>query len=342
MYINPMNYNLLDSFLISEREKEENFEMQIGEKLNFFKKDFETVSNPEHWKDSGNSMGWRWFKQNKNNKSGFSTDGSIDLNTDYSLNSYNFRSDEFVKNPYAIFAGCSHTFGVGLPKNETWAAKISESLEIPNINLGMPGRSTMSAVTNIFKYIEMFGNPQYIICLFPDFLRYKMWINSKVLKDSYSSIKNAGVAHLHAHGGSFSSMPKYLEKPFHIEDIMTQDTVYWLSLEYIYMLHVYCKNNNIKFLWSCTETSTEKTILKTKENMSENTFTYLDGYVKLDLERWNENIDQFSICHLDLKDKNENIFLQANDKDLWPDGISRPHWGTHIHAHIAEDFKKHM
>ena len=60
----------------------------------------------------------------------------------YDINSYGFRGKNFPEKPNEdsfLALGCSITFGVGLPEEQTWPYMLSSMLGIPSFNLGAPG-----------------------------------------------------------------------------------------------------------------------------------------------------------------------------------------------------------
>ena len=100
-------------------------------------------------------------------------------NLDYTLNSDNFRSDEFVKEhqlDHILFAGCSNTFGAGVEYKKTWSYKLYETIKKDiNIdgyyNLGLCGGSIFEILININKYIQSHGFPKIIFILLPEIER---------------------------------------------------------------------------------------------------------------------------------------------------------------------------
>jgi hypothetical protein len=99
--------------------------------------------------------------------------------TFYSLNSHGLRSDEFKKKhsgKHILFAGCSVTFGEGLPLEKTWPKKLYDkisSLETTSgyFNVAAPGLTTIESIYQIENYIEKFGIPDIIFFNMPDFER---------------------------------------------------------------------------------------------------------------------------------------------------------------------------
>lgn len=93
-------------------------------------------------------------------------------NVIYKLNSAGLRSDEFKKNPgspHILFAGCSVTCGIGVNLQDTWAYKLYSDFNNPSgfFNISLPGGSPIEIISNIFKYIDQYGKPDYIFILLP-------------------------------------------------------------------------------------------------------------------------------------------------------------------------------
>lgn len=63
----------------------------------------------------------------------------------YRINSHGFRGDDPTSTACAVFLGCSHTFGIGLPEDQTWPRLVSEGVGLPCVNLGVNGGSNDTA-----------------------------------------------------------------------------------------------------------------------------------------------------------------------------------------------------
>lgn len=64
----------------------------------------------------------------------------------YTLNSWGHRCENIiVSQDNIVFLGCSLTFGIGLPKEQTWTHQVAEALGKREVNLGVPGGSLDSA-----------------------------------------------------------------------------------------------------------------------------------------------------------------------------------------------------
>jgi hypothetical protein len=257
----------------------------------------------------------------------------VDVNTKYKVNSNGFRGNEIVGNEDLVIAGCSFTFGLGVPEDKIWAVELAKNLNLTYTNLSYPGASIMFIVQLIFKYFKKYGNPKYIICLFPDPYRMCLpYIENKL--ESLDNPINEKISHLHLKGFTNNRIPTYSKLPHMAEHVIPQDVAKWLSIQYIHMLEQYCKSNNIKLIWS----SWENTFLD--ELLKSNVF---NGLIDIESNKWirntNDHYDMYEKkdCHLELKNKYPEIFDRGLDLE-W--GIQHSHWGTHKHIHISEIFQK--
>jgi hypothetical protein len=99
----------------------------------------------------------------------------------YTLNKQYFRSDSFEKfnneNINILYAGCSFTFGMGIPDDFLWTNlltnKIQETTDkkVDPYNIGFRGFSNYLIIKNIMSFIRNYGKPDYIFALFPDCAR---------------------------------------------------------------------------------------------------------------------------------------------------------------------------
>jgi len=151
-----------------------------------------------------------------------------------SVNSYNFRCDEFIKThnkKHILFSGCSYTYGTGLTKEETWAYKVYENFEkiygcSGYFNLGLKGNNIYNSILNIFKYCKHFGNPDVIFINIPELKRFFHFDEKR--SEYRITIYNKP------------------DKMFYINNLIVYNT-------YL-MLEQYCNSNNIKlftFTYDC-------------------------------------------------------------------------------------------
>lgn len=60
----------------------------------------------------------------------------------YAINSEGFRCEEFDDTPCLVALGCSYTFGVGLPIEDTWPALVAQARRLKVVNLSWPGQGS--------------------------------------------------------------------------------------------------------------------------------------------------------------------------------------------------------
>lgn len=100
---------------------------------------------------------------------------------DYVINNLGFRSETFStldKNKFNIlYAGCSQTFGTGLPIDLIWHSHLTKQIdkivskEIQTYNLGMTGASIQYICRTINTFIDTYGKPDAVFILLPNISR---------------------------------------------------------------------------------------------------------------------------------------------------------------------------
>jgi hypothetical protein len=115
---------------------------------------------------------------------------SYDKNSfEYKFNSHGYRCDEFTdigKSPIRIlFLGCSHTEGIGLPIEHTWAKLLLKEFEeafkvkIPFWNLALGGKSLDYCARIAWKAIPQL-KPHFVFILNPSFGRREVVIDNEI------------------------------------------------------------------------------------------------------------------------------------------------------------------
>lgn len=99
--------------------------------------------------------------------------GWLDNSVSYTFNSNGFRCEEFTEDPTAMFLGCSHTFGLGIPYESTWPYIVAKKLRLKNTNLGYPGTSNDTAFRLAYHYIPII-KPKIVIFLSPSESRLEL------------------------------------------------------------------------------------------------------------------------------------------------------------------------
>jgi hypothetical protein len=139
------------------------------------------------------------------------------------INSKNFRSNEFIKDhksKHILFSGCSVTSGVGLLEEEIWSKKVyNKILEKEEcsgyFNIAISATGVCDQVSNMFKYFNIYGNPDVIFFMMPDNGRFYAY------DKEFKKVRNAFVED---------------------ED---RNLILFLYKQYYMMLESYCKTNNI-------------------------------------------------------------------------------------------------
>lgn len=253
----------------------------------------------------------------------------------YSINSYGYRSEEFDSKKDAVIAGCSNTFGIGLPYEEIWGVSLCNTLGLSFDNLGMAGLSTQKTVANLMAYIKTYGKPEYIFCLFPNFARASI-----PLLNRFHLARDLNPGDIDSVDGRKPRMavatitlnnlvPKMIKRPFYVEDTMNIETAAMQSIQAIQAFSMYCKEAGIKFIWS-TWADSEETIYEWLVEEGR-----LEDYIPIDNRAWpydyDNKIESYTkgSCHTELLEKYGHNFHIATD------GV---HPGIHRNAHIAEAF----
>lgn len=214
----------------------------------------------------------------------------IDERISYKLNNYAHRSENFnqldqTKNNL-LFAGCSSTFGVGLPEKYVWSQQLYNTIQLKNKgpfqSIGIPAAGVEKIIHNIFKYCNKFGNPQYIYVAFPDYSR-----EVKYLEGDSRLINHINV--------DYETLSMSVDSGHDVTLIFRFQLLYRL-------LEIYCKSNNIT-LRSVSWDSVTHPILKK---------IFPESFIDLDLEL-NNYIENFNIDSIDKEDR--DLLAVARDGD---------------------------
>jgi hypothetical protein len=100
----------------------------------------------------------------------------------YKLNSQNYRAPEWSDVDWSnsiVMFGCSQVFGVGVDEDQTLSYYLSQLLNKPVINLGIPGGSSMALWINTEKLLKHRINPLAVIYNWPSANRTAELIDNK-------------------------------------------------------------------------------------------------------------------------------------------------------------------
>lgn len=223
-------------------------------------------------------------------------------------NSSGFRCDEFKTEhdlPHFLFVGCSVSFGDSVPLESSWAYKTHEYLKNTYGSSGFYNLSGLGAgigdcVTNIIKYIDIYGIPDAIFFGVPDPNRIAVNIFD-------------GLAVITRH----SDMTKR-ESFLSVNEKFSVNPFLKISFDFYLMLDYFCKSKNIKLFAS------QVTQLGDKD--SSNCFHQLS-----------KNFDSFTICEED--DLLNFLRTTENGKNKdYLKAIDEMHPGTGSHIYWANMF----
>lgn len=289
---------------------------------------------------------------------------------DYKLNSSGFRSPEFVPGVDLLVAGCSFTYGMGVPENGIWGPIVANRLGVSYNNISQNAASIPWIVKQLFGYFNEYGNPKTLLCLFPTLTRTFFPSNSEILvsDDGYvedstknlsgdKSIYNTELSHILPP----SQRPKYSKAPHNLEDVISLDFIIQIAISNIRMLEQYCRSSNIEFYWGTWSDAFAST-MEEPENLL-NLYDF-SNYVSMDYTLWKPKPDQMAPdvfyndkiekrnCQLNHNKTNCDCHVSCHQEylDQYPDSFYRgtdvldkhPHFGVHRHIHFAEAFMKAM
>lgn len=249
------------------------------------------------------------------------------VNIEYVENSLGFRCNEFnrVDNDKKIlFLGCSHTYGFGLPQDQTFPDILSKNLNLNLVNLSCPGDSAMSQIRKAFWYFREFGNPKIIVATFPVNRMETVVVPGKNQKNPFNSFYDTETIY-----PRLNTFQKYSKAPYNLENIFAADLSLYYTFVFINMLDQYCRSNDIKLfiaVWQIQDYIHE--IVKDIDLPYKDNFYYIKSL--------SHNFNKGSIdCHKEIE--NKKLFYEAADRDPDPERYD-PHWGIHQNLHIAEDW----
>lgn len=165
---------------------------------------------------------------------------------DYRINSDGYRSNHFKQldsnSINILYAGCSFTFGEGLPESLTWTHMLTEKIKnihpdkkVEHFNLSQPGAGIVQVIRVCFEYFKKYGKPDYLFLMIPDVLRGMSWVN---YKDTYETI----IPDIN----NMSIDPFYKK---YLQSLLPENL--WLqAVDIMRMVEQYCESEGISLVWS--------------------------------------------------------------------------------------------
>lgn len=270
--------------------------------------------------------------------------------TEYFLNTHGHRAEEpSYGNTSVIIAGCSVTYGVGVPEKYRWGDLLTQDLKLDSYTVARPGLSVFEIVFEIVSYIEKYGKPKYILCLFPGSDRIAIPIDGKILRSTGSLYEPANMTDTYNHNGSHIAMlqtaslqeyysdTKILKKPFDVGAVISIDIAKYYSVRAVKFLESFSKALGIKLVWSTWDTGFSEEL----NGLSSSGYSF-ESYVDISkLENCQGShafleCDCSLSCHKDLEELvGEVVFRHGLDL---ANGIEHSHPGVHFHRHVADAF----
>jgi hypothetical protein len=232
------------------------------------------------------------------------------IDIDYSLNSFNYRSSEFYPPKELLVAGCSVTFGVGLPEKYMWGNFLAKNLGVSGYsNLGIPGDPIESSVFRVIKYIQNFGAPKYLAFLAPDPYRYVAIAG-----------ENDRPYHLARPG---ETLPRLSKAPHDPSEVLLGENALYSAVRALITLEVLCQTSGIKLAWGTWSEHTKNLISKMTDYPFYSYIDYLDY----------GTMCRYHMGGYEPEDDIESIvFTTAADRRTGNNG----HYGSNYHRALAD------
>jgi hypothetical protein len=276
----------------------------------------------------------------------------VDPKTEYSINNFGYRDVDWIEKAEILAVGCSNTWGYGVPVDGRWTNILGERINKEIRNLSFPGGSINDLVAKSFEYFKIFGNPEIMLCLFPDPFRLRLPIKKNIIKeftlnkeDSKNNLSKPdltfGDIQLDVHPEPTSQRNKYIKRPYTYREILPLEVPLFFSMQAIHLLEQYCRSNNIKLIWSSWHVDTVNALTNDKENIFSDVVFNKDLVIDYHLNNINklENKEFDEDCHKEYENYFKHCFHIGGDVE---DGLSNAHPGVHKHIHIAEGFYQEM
>lgn len=241
---------------------------------------------------------------------------------EYNLNKYGFRSPEFINNVDLLTLGCSNTWGYGLPKELTWPYILSSKNNLSLNSLAKPGISAQSQVIFFFKYVEKFGNPKNVAAVFPAY-RFEFPLASGFWEQKSEESLMLGIQKTTVYVENIDNdkFEKFAKAPYEPQKMFSREQARYYTHLFIYMLKVYCNNNNINFKYSIWDPDYSKKNILSSMMEKDESFVFSD-----------ESLGHH--CHYQYI--SNKYFLKAAD---WKNNNDHGHFTFHRQLHLYESMQ---
>jgi hypothetical protein len=245
----------------------------------------------------------------------------------YRINSNGFRSDHFEKlssdNINILVAGCSYTFGEGIPEEYTWARLLENKIAslyskpVKLYNLGFMGNSILNINSLVKSFINTYGKPDYLFLCIPDLTRNVIYDGvEKRYKNVYAAKRY------------LEDRKKYKYEYEYVKNFVYENNIY-LGVNIIQSIETLCNISNIKLIW----TAWHKPEIEIYKNLGFNNFFEIPSTINPIIDEHLYNAEE-EIKQADL----ENI----NNIPYWKKARDMNHPGTRWSHKIADLFFESM
>jgi len=126
------------------------------------------------WFSSDNEKNYQENLKDSDKRKLLEINGWIDRQFDYRFNSHGFRCKDFNDSPSIVFLGCSHTVGVGIPQECTFAEIVAKEINLNCVNLGIHASSLDSAYRMATHWLPRL-NCKFCVLLPPENSRLELF-----------------------------------------------------------------------------------------------------------------------------------------------------------------------
>jgi hypothetical protein len=248
-----------------------------------------------------------------------------DQGIEYIHNKTGQRCDDFSKNEASqnfLFAGCSYTYGLGIPYQFSWGYKLNKDLGSKKFySLASPGRDFQVIINDIYQYIRMFGKPKGIFAMFPNLDRDHR-VNFKIDNNKQPHYEIQNISLLGMGSGNTRKSFNTPEEFQTVHDYIRIETLSYNFYNALYQLEDYLEAIGVPFLWTTWYP-------QLAESISGETKMF-KNYFLLDFSIW-EKYKKDNFYPPESLGENRKYWLEAVDKP-------NPHPGIMEHEFYASQF----
>lgn len=258
-----------------------------------------------------------------------------DYEFDTNLNKYGFRSSEFIKDVDFLIAGCSVTYGDGLPIEALWHESLLKDTKYSYNSVAWTGDSINGQVQKIFSFIKKYNKPKNILFLIPTFNRIKIFNNSELIETDSFKRKNKDERKKYYKEINFYSniaflnrnqkLKKIIKRPFDSGDIISAETFHLYSAQSLNILEDYCKVAGINLFYTSWDHETCQIINRLQNK------NYFVNFFMTQENLYNENNLN---CHKNFS----KYYYFKHASDIKFVGERNCHPGLHFHIHLRNSF----